>query len=136
MRSLWVYSRRMLGFHSEKLLKKSERSKLQKFSRENINKWVKHKCKDQFSLLFSNSGASRKSWRCKWDERFHQAIKGMEKIYKGRWNRDMIANYYFLLQLECSGKTAGSTRKWRKRIFSLPEKNVFKLLIESKKMGY
>lgn len=36
------------------------------------------------------------------EERFHQAIEDMGKRYQGRWNVNMMADYYFMLERECS----------------------------------
>ena len=40
-------------------------------------------------------------------ERFHQDIKDMEKRYQRRWNRNMMADYCYMLKPEC--KMVGST---------------------------
>lgn len=59
-------------------------------------------------------------------ERFHQDIKDMEKRYQGRWNRNMMADYCYMLKREC--KSAGSAKKSKKRSFEQPEKKKLKLL--------
>lgn len=56
-------------------------------------------------------------------ERFHQDIKDMEKRYQGRWNRNMMANYCYMLKRDC--KSAGSARKSKNKVsIHLQRKNL------------
>ncbi|GBL78220.1 hypothetical protein AVEN_42782-1 [Araneus ventricosus] len=52
------------------------------------------------------------------DERFHQDIKEMERLYQGKWNDSMIADYCWMLQRDYPCKV--HKRKSDKRSFESP----------------
>lgn len=49
-------------------------------------------------------------------ERFHQDIKTMEKRYQGRWNTNMMADYCWCLQRDCTDDSYSRQSKRRKFI--------------------
>ena len=51
-------------------------------------------------------------------ERFHQDIKDMEKRYQGRWNKNMMANYCWMLKRDLCDAPCSDGRKATKRNFS------------------
>ncbi|GBM57695.1 hypothetical protein AVEN_222544-1 [Araneus ventricosus] len=57
-------------------------------------------------------------------ERFHQDIKEMERLYQGKWNVSMIADYFWMLQRDNPCKVPCKKRKSDKRSFE--EKHYYK----------